>query len=93
MNAREIFAEALAARPEDHHVHEAFAVFLESLGENAGAIVEWQKVAELMPHDFLPWFELGSLMSKQGAHAVAQAQLRHALAIRPGLICRMIWYG
>ncbi len=86
MNAREIFAEALAARPEDHHVHEAFAVFLESLGENAGAIVEWQKVAELMPHDFLPWFELGSLMSKQGAHAVAQAQLRHALAIRPGLI-------
>ena len=85
-NARAIFAEALAARPDDHHVHEAFAVFLQSLGDDAGAILEWRKVGELMPHDFLPWFEIGSLLSKQGNHAEAQPQLRRALAIRPGLI-------
>ena len=85
-NARGIFAEALAARPDDYHVREAFAVFLESLGDNASASLEWRKVGELLPHDFLPWFEIGSLFSKQGNQAEAQKYLRQALAIRPGLI-------
>ena len=85
-NARAIFAEAVTARPEDHYVHEAFGVFLESVGDFASAILEWRKVGELMPHDFLPWFEIGSRLSKQGNQAEAQKFLRQALAIRPGLI-------
>jgi tetratricopeptide (TPR) repeat protein len=84
--AREIFAEAIAARPDDHHIYEAFAVFLQSLGDLPGAIRVWHKVGELLPHDFLPWFEIGSLLAKQGSHSEGQAYLRKALALRPGLI-------
>jgi tetratricopeptide (TPR) repeat protein len=86
VKAREIFAEAITARPDDHHIYEAFAVFLQSLGDLPGAIRVWHKVGELLPHDFLPWFEIGSLLAKQGKHGEGQPYLRKALAIRPGLI-------
>ncbi len=85
-NARGVCAEAVAARPDDHYVHEANGVFLESVGDFSGALLEWRQVGELMPHDFLPWFEIGSLLSKQGNQLEAQINLRKALAIRPGLI-------
>ena len=85
-NAREIFPEALAARPEDQHILEAYAVFLQSLGDLSGAIQQWQKVGELMPHDFLPWFQIGSLFAKQGKFNESETYLRKALALRPGLV-------
>jgi tetratricopeptide (TPR) repeat protein len=85
-NALGIFAEAIAARPEDHHVLEAYAVFLQSLGNFGGAIKEWQKVGELLPHDFLPWFQIGSLLGKQGNLVESEKFLRKALVLRPGLV-------
>ncbi|TAK95441.1 MAG: tetratricopeptide repeat protein [Verrucomicrobia bacterium] len=86
VEARALYAEAIAARPDDHYVREAFAVFLESCGDRAGALREWHKVAELLPHDFLPWFEIGSLLAKQGNHLEAQDNFRQALARRPSLV-------
>ena len=83
---RALFAEALAARPEDHHVRESFAVFLQAVGDLDGALREWRKVGEMLPHDFLPWFELGSLLAKQGHFAESEKYLRQAIALRPGLV-------
>ena len=85
-NARDLFAEAIAARPEDHQVLEAYAVFLQSLGDLAGAVKQWQKVGDLMPHDFLPWFQIGSLLAKQGKFNDSEMYLRKAVALRPGLV-------
>jgi tetratricopeptide (TPR) repeat protein len=85
-NARDIFAEAMAARPEDYQVLESYAVFLQSLGDLPGAVQQWQKVGELMPHDFLPWFQIGSLLAKQGKFKDSETYLLKALALRPGLV-------
>lgn len=86
VDARRVFAEALAACPDDHHVIESYAVFLQSLGDLSAAIQQWRKVGELLPHDFLPWFQIGSLLSKQGNFKESETYLRKALARRPGLV-------
>lgn len=84
--ARAMFAEALAARPEDHHILEAQAVFLQASGDLPGAIQQWRKVGELLPHDFLPWFQIGSIMAKQNDFSESETYLRRAIALRPGLV-------
>jgi tetratricopeptide (TPR) repeat protein len=84
--AREIYQEAIAAQPEDHFLHEVYGNFLQVTGDLPGATREWQRTAELMPHDFLPWFQVGVLRARQNQHEEAQANLRTALRLRPGLI-------
>jgi tetratricopeptide (TPR) repeat protein len=84
--AREVLLEAVAARPDDHFVVEAYAGFLQATGDLPGTIVQWRKVSELLPHDFLPWFQLGSIQSKLGSYAESELNLRKALALRPGLV-------
>lgn len=84
--ARKIYQEAIAAQPEDHFLREVFGNFLQVTGDLPGATREWQRAAELMPHDFLPWFQVGVLRARQNQHAEAQANLRTALRLRPGLI-------
>jgi tetratricopeptide (TPR) repeat protein len=84
--AREIYQEAIAAQPEDHFLHEVYGNFLQLTGDLPGATREWQRTAELMPHDFLPWFQVGVLRARQNQHEDAQANLRTALRLRPGLI-------
>jgi tetratricopeptide (TPR) repeat protein len=84
--AREIYEEAIAAQPEDHFLHEVYGNFLQLTGDLPGATREWQRTAELMPHDFLPWFQVGVLRARQNQHEDAQANLRTALRLRPGLI-------
>ena len=84
--AREVLAEAVAARPEDHFVVEAYAAFLQASGDMPGTIQQWRRVSELLPHDFLPWFQLGSIQSKLGNYTESETYLRKALALRPGLV-------
>lgn len=86
LQARQLFAAALTARPDDHHVREAHAVFLQSSGDLPAAIAEWRQVGELLPHDFLPWFQIGSVAAKRGDFATSETNLRRALALRPGLV-------
>lgn len=83
--AREVFAEAIAARPGDHFVIEQYATFLQASGDAAGAMKLWQTVGELLPHDFLPWFQIGSIQGKLGNFTEGETNLRKALAQRPGL--------
>jgi tetratricopeptide (TPR) repeat protein len=85
-NAKALYADVIAAHPEDHFLHEAFGNFLQLVGDVPGAIREWQAVGELLPHDFLPWFQIGVMQSRQGHHSEARTNLRRALNIRPGLV-------
>lgn len=84
--ARAVYAEALAARPEDAHVRAADAVFRQSMGDLPGAVAQWRKISELLPQDFLPWFQIGAIAAKQGDFATSERHLRQALAVRPGLV-------
>jgi tetratricopeptide (TPR) repeat protein len=83
---RKLLETARAARPGDHFVIEAYAAFLEAVGERDGARAQWQRVAELLPHDFLPPFQLGSILAKQDKFAESEAALNRALQLRPGLV-------
>lgn len=84
--AREIYAAALKAQPDDHFLHEVYGNFLQVSGDLSGATREWQRTTELMPHDFLPWFQVGVLQARQGQYAAAEDNLRAALRRRPGLV-------
>jgi len=84
--AHRVYLEAITNSPDDHFLHEAFAAFLQVMGDLPGATREWRRVGELLPHDFLPWFQIGSLLVKQGEDAEGQEYLRKALALRPSLI-------
>lgn len=84
--AREIYATALKAQPDDHFLHEVYGNFLQVSGDLPGATREWQHTTELMPHDFLPWFQVGVLQARQGQYAAAEENFRAALRRRPGLV-------
>jgi superkiller protein 3 len=84
--AQASYQEAIAEQPEDHYLHEAYAAFLQATGHLADATHEWQIVSGLLPQDFLPWFQMGVLQSRQGNQPAAQQNLRKALELRPGLV-------
>lgn len=84
--AREIYAAAIKAQPEDHFLHEVHGNFLQVTSDLPGALRAWQRTAELMPHDFLPWFQMGVLQAQQNQHSAAQKNFRAALSRRPGLV-------
>jgi tetratricopeptide (TPR) repeat protein len=84
--AREIYLTALQAQPDDHFLHEVHGNFLQLTGDLPGATREWQQTADLMPHDFLPWFQLGVLLARQNQPGAAQKHFQKALKLRPGLV-------
>ena len=84
--ARAIHTNAIAAQPDDHFLHEVYGNFLQLTGDLPGATREWQLAGQLLPHDFLPWFQMGTLQAQQKQHTQAQENLRTALRLRPGLV-------
>jgi tetratricopeptide (TPR) repeat protein len=84
--AREQFQDALKHAPDDHYLHEAFAAFLQSIGDLNAATGEWRRVHELLPQDFLSYFQLGRLLSIQGRWAEAETCLAHVVATHPSMI-------
>ena len=83
--AKGSFLAGLARTPEDYFLHENFALFLQSTGDRAAAADEWRRVHELVPHDYLPFFQRGRLLSQLGEKSEAEAQLREAAELRPSL--------
>lgn len=79
------FLTLIARTPEDFYVRQNYALFLQSLGDRPAAAEEWRRVHELLPHDFLAYFQLGRLLSLQGDKTEAEAQLRMAVKLRPSL--------
>ncbi len=83
--ARKNFQTQLDGQPDDFELRENFALFLQATGDLPGAIAEWRRVHELIPQDYLPYFQLGRFLSGSGDWAEAEADLRTAIQIRPSL--------
>jgi tetratricopeptide (TPR) repeat protein len=82
---RENFLKQLERAPDDFDLRANFALFLQSIGDLPQATLEWRRVQEMLPQDFLTYFQLGHLLAIQGQPADAEASLRRALALRPSL--------
>jgi len=83
--ARENFTKQLERAPDDFVFRENFAGFLQASGDVPASVAEWRRVHELIPHDYLPYFQLGHLLRGKEQLAEADDDLRLALKIRPGL--------
>lgn len=80
--AARIYETALAARPEDYRLHENFAEFLEAT-DDPRATLERQKVCDLIPHFYFPFYRLGLDLENQGRLAEALQAYQQAAALRP----------
>jgi tetratricopeptide (TPR) repeat protein len=81
--ARETYLKALRRAPDDFRLHENYAEFLEAMHELRPAIVEREKVCELIPHFYFPHYSLGVDLKEAGALAEARAALLKAATLKP----------
>ena len=84
-NTKTNFGDELTSSPADYFLRENFALFLQAIGELAAAAEEWRRVHELVPHDFLPFYQRGRLLIQLGNYSEAELQLLGALERRPSL--------
>lgn len=87
--ARKIYEAALAKSPDDHFLHENFAVFLEATGEPAAALKETERVRELLPQLPTPWFYSGLLLVRLGKSKEAADCFSQALSMRKDFVPAM----
>jgi tetratricopeptide (TPR) repeat protein len=83
--ARPLYEDAIRRAPQDHRLHENFAEYLEATGDLAGAVAEWTRVRELIPHHLSGWYHSGRLYARLRRPAEARAGLEAALRLRPDL--------
>lgn len=79
------YESTIQQAPEDFYLREAFAEFLQSTGELPAATKQWDQILELLPHDYLAWFQRGRLRSELGRFPEAEADLNQAIRLRPSL--------
>jgi tetratricopeptide (TPR) repeat protein len=82
--ARLVYVEALKRAPADHGLHEAFAEFLEDTRDLAQAAAERQRVCELIPQYYFPYYSLATVLKDQGKLGPAREALLRALELNPG---------
>jgi hypothetical protein len=83
--ARQVYLEAIQRAPEDFPMRENYANYLEAIGDWKEAAAQWRVSRELIPHDFLPFFQLGRMLEHLGQYAEAKSSLERAVSIRPSL--------
>jgi tetratricopeptide (TPR) repeat protein len=76
--ARALYLEATASRPADACLHENFAEFLEAIHDRAGMALEWERTRDLIPHYYLPHYNLGVALETEGKLAQARDSLEEA---------------
>jgi tetratricopeptide (TPR) repeat protein len=79
------FQAAIRNAPDDYLLLENYAAFLQSVGDLPQATAQWRRVHDLLPQDFLAYFELGRMLALQGQWAEAETNLRCAVELRPTL--------
>ena len=79
------FVRQLEQRPDDFTLRENFALFLQAIGDLPGAVAEWRRVHDLIPHDYLPYFQLGRVLGQERQSEEAEVCLRTAVTIHPSL--------
>jgi len=80
--AVQVYETALAGRPEDYRLHENFAEFLEAT-HDPRATIERQKVCELIPYFYFPFYRLGLDLEDQGRLVEALEAFKQAAALSP----------
>lgn len=80
--AVQLYETALAGNPQDYRLHENFAEFLEAIHDRR-ATLERQKVCELIPHFYFPFYRLGLDLEEDGQFAEALQAFTQAAALRP----------
>lgn len=83
--ARSNFLVQLKRWPEDFILRENFALFLQATGDLAESVAQWRQVHDMVPHDYLPYFQLGRLLGGLNQWTEAETDLRAALKIHPSL--------
>ncbi|HLP76252.1 MAG TPA: tetratricopeptide repeat protein [Candidatus Paceibacterota bacterium] len=83
VRAREVYQGALRRAPENVHLHESFAEFLEAVHDLNLAITERQKVCELIPNYYFPHYTLGIDLKEAGKLADARRALLKAAELKP----------
>jgi len=81
--AREVYLEAIRRAPRDHNLEENYAEFLEATHDPAQAILERQKVRDLIPHFYFSHYSLGLLLKEQGRLDEALECLQKAALLNP----------
>ena len=81
--ARGSYLESLKRSPNDPCLHENFAEFLEATGDFHQTVAEWEKTRDLIPHYYLPYYNLGVVLQHEGKLAEARESLLHAAALDP----------
>jgi tetratricopeptide (TPR) repeat protein len=84
------FQAAIARAPGDHYLYETFAEFLQAIGDFPLATEQWKRVHEILPEDFLSYYQLGRLYALQGKWAEAETCLGEVVATHPSMI--EAWY-
>ena len=82
VEAVRIYEAALAAAPDDYQLHENFAEFLEATHDQR-ATSERQKVCDLIPFFYFPYYRLGLDFEDQGRLDKAILAFKQAVALRP----------
>ena len=83
--AKANFEKQIAASPDDFLLRENYALFLQSNGELPQCIEQWRRVHDLVPQDYLPYFQIGHVLGEEGQLGEREADLRAAVQIRPSL--------
>jgi tetratricopeptide (TPR) repeat protein len=79
------FQAALQHAPDDYFLRENYAVFLQITGNLPQATEQWRQIHDLLPRDFLAYFELGRMLELQGQLTEAEASFRRAVELRSTL--------
>jgi len=83
--AKQNFDSQIARQPDDFELAENYALFLQVTGDIPDSLEEWRRVHDLIPHDYLPYFQMGRFLNDTGRRDEAEANLRTAVQIHPSL--------
>jgi tetratricopeptide (TPR) repeat protein len=81
VQAQQVYLRALRRSPENFRLHENYAEFLEARREWKMAIAEREKVCELLPYFYFPYYALGLDLKDAGALAEAREALLKAASL------------
>ena len=85
MRSGQELVNAIQRAPQDHFLHEGLANLYEALGDLKRAVGAYQKVLDLLPHDFYGKLQLGRLQGELGRPAEGEPLLQQAARQRPSI--------
>lgn len=81
--AQAAFTNAITGSPEDHHLRRSYAEFLDATGNLEGAIGEWRRLTELLPHHFRGWYQAGTDLVRANRPTEAVPFLERVIRLQP----------